>query len=100
VQQVAKHLGLVGGVEAAIRGELRRVTDAIEGQRNHALFVAAVALGQLAAGGAPADTDVRALLRQAAQPHIAARAYTVRQAQATIRSGLRVGARRPRRIAS
>jgi hypothetical protein len=83
---------------AAIRGERQRVLEAPPGQRNHSLYLAAVALGQLVAGGALPDHDARAELRAAADPHIAAAAYSALQAEKTISSGLRAGARRPRRL--
>ncbi len=60
-------------------------------------FLAAVALGQLVAGGALAEHDARAALGSS-RPHLAAGAYSVRQAEQTITSGLTAGARRPRTI--
>jgi hypothetical protein len=84
---------------AAIRGERQRVLEARAGQRNHSLYLAAVALGQLVAGGALPEQDARAELHAAAAPHIAVGAYSVLQAEKTISSGLRAGAaRRPRRL--
>lgn len=83
---------------AAISAETRRVADAQPGQRNHALFCAAVALGQLVAGGALPEPYVRHVLTGAAGNHIRDRAYTARTADATITSGLRAGARRPRTL--
>ena len=61
-------------------------------------FLAAVALGQLVAGGALAEHDARAALSAAAGRHLAAGAYSLRQAEQTITSGLTAGARRPRTI--
>jgi len=87
-------------VEAAVRRERERVAGAPPGGRNHALFVASAALGQLAAGGALSDDEVYAALLDASAGHVAARAFTAHQARLTIRSGLRVGARRPRSIAA
>ena len=87
-------------VEAAVRRERERVASAQPGGRNHALFVASAALGQLAAGGALSDDDVYAALLDASAGHVAAHAFTAHQARLTIRSGLRVGARRPRSIAA
>ncbi|MFF3868006.1 bifunctional DNA primase/polymerase [Micromonospora sp. NPDC001898] len=83
-------------VAAAIRRQLAHLTAAPNGQRNHALFASAVALGQLAAGGALTDADVTAVLEPAAlsiglQPGEITR---------TIASGLRVGARQPRKVAA
>jgi hypothetical protein len=87
-----------GYVRAAVAAEVARVTCTVEeGARNHALLVAAIALGQLVAGGALAEDDVRDALTVAAAGHIAAGAYSPHQAQLTITSGLRRGAARPRR---
>ncbi|MQA06008.1 MAG: DNA primase [Streptosporangiales bacterium] len=83
---------------AAIRNEVAHVRAAAEGGRNHALFVAARNLGYLVAGGALDETTVRDALRFAAADHIAADAYTHREAERTITSGLKAGAKRPRRI--
>lgn len=85
-------------LEAALRAETARVIDAPAGQRNARLYVAAVALGQLVAGGALPDDQARAALRDAAARHVAIRAYSAYQAEQTITSGLRAGARRPRSI--
>jgi hypothetical protein len=87
-------------VAAAIRREVEHVTSAAEGSRNAALYTAAVALGQLAAGGALTAEQVQSVLEQAAAGHIAARAYTATEARNTIASGLRAGARRPRTLAA
>jgi hypothetical protein len=86
-----------GYLRAAVAAEVTRVTEAGEGERNHALLVAAIALGQLVASGSLAEDDVRAVLTDAATAHVATGAYSARQAQQTITSGLRRGARRPRR---
>jgi hypothetical protein len=83
---------------AALSAETARVTGAAAGQRNACLYVAAVALGQLVAGGALPEPDARAALLDAAARHVALGAYSPRQAEQTITSGLRAGARRPRRI--
>ena len=86
-------------LDAAVRGEVTQVTSA-QSNLNDALYHAAVALGQLVAGGALSEQDVRAELVAAAAGHIAAWPdYTERQVHATITSGLRAGANRPRRIA-
>ncbi|MFI5838076.1 bifunctional DNA primase/polymerase [Micromonospora sp. NPDC051300] len=81
---------------AAIRRQVAHLAAAPDGQRNHALFASAVALGQLAAGGALTGDDVTAVLKPVAlslglRPGEVAR---------TIASGLRVGARQPRRLSS
>ncbi|MGH3876497.1 MAG: bifunctional DNA primase/polymerase [Actinophytocola sp.] len=84
---------------AAVRGEVERVRSATS-ERNWALYLAAVALGQLVAGGSLSEQDVRAELINAAAGHIAADpTFTERQAHLTITSGLRAGAKRPRRVA-
>lgn len=86
-------------LEAAIRAECARVHSAPKSQRNATLYVAAVALGQLVAGGALTAGEHESLLLAAAGRHLAEGAYSPRQARQTIASGLRDGAKRPRRIA-
>ncbi|GAA4874353.1 bifunctional DNA primase/polymerase [Pseudonocardia benzenivorans] len=85
-------------LDAALRAETARVHDAPASQRNASLYVAAVALGQLVAGGSLTEPEARAVLTSAAARHLALRAYSPRQAEQTITSGLRAGAKRPRRI--
>jgi hypothetical protein len=80
-----------------VAAETTRIRDAVPGERNHALLVAAIALGQLVAGDALDADEVRAVLLEAAAAHLAAGAYSTRQAEATITSGLTRGATRPRR---
>lgn len=80
-------------LRSAVTREVARVSGATEGTRNYTLYVAAVALGQLVAGGALPAELVTAELEQAAlgvglEPG---------EAAGTIRSGLTAGARRPRR---
>jgi hypothetical protein len=77
---------------------VERVTSA-QTNRNDALYHASVALGQLVAGGALSEQDVKATLLAAAAGHVADGAYRWRQAELTIASGLRAGTKRPRRIA-
>ncbi|GAA1021481.1 hypothetical protein Aple_073600 [Acrocarpospora pleiomorpha] len=83
-------------LRAAIVGELERVTSSPPHGHNIALYRASVALGQLVAGGALGDAEVRGWLAEAAvqvgQPY--------GEAQRTITSGLRAGAKRPRRVAA
>ncbi|PGH46914.1 bifunctional DNA primase/polymerase [Streptomyces sp. Ru87] len=83
-------------LRAAVTAELERVTTSPPDGHNNALYLAAVALGQLVAGGALAEDAVTAWLADAAAQ--------VRQkpgeTQRTIRSGLRAGARRPRQVAA
>ncbi|MGD9530619.1 MAG: bifunctional DNA primase/polymerase [Dehalococcoidia bacterium] len=85
-------------LDAAIEAETARVTGAPGGQRNQALYVASVALGQLVAGGALPEPDARTALRSASAGHVALGAYSPQQAEQTITSGLRAGTRRPRRL--
>lgn len=85
-------------LEAALRAETERVTGAAAGQRNFSLYVAAHALGQLVVGRAITDDHARTVLRDAAARHIAIGAYSAHQADQTISSGLRAGARRPRSV--
>ncbi|MEV4267792.1 bifunctional DNA primase/polymerase [Kribbella sp. NPDC049584] len=89
-----------GYLEAAIRAETERVRTADEGKRNYVLYTAAVALGQLVAGGSIAEPDVRAVLTDAASAQVVAGAYTAWEADNTISSGLRAGAKRPRQVAA
>ncbi|MBY8872882.1 bifunctional DNA primase/polymerase [Micromonospora sp. PLK6-60] len=81
---------------AAIRRQVAHLAAAPDGQRNHALFTSAVALGQLAAGAALTDDDVTAVLEPVALS-IGLRPGEIAR---TIASGLRVGARQPRRLSS
>jgi hypothetical protein len=89
---------------AALRGEWDRVRavhgadTAPERGRNHTLFVSAIALGQLAAGGALTVARARAELLDAAAPHLGVCADCARDAEATIISGLARGATRPRHL--
>ncbi|MFI6261358.1 bifunctional DNA primase/polymerase [Micromonospora sp. NPDC051006] len=80
---------------AAIRRQVAHLITAAEGQRNHALFASAVALGQLAAGGVLTDDDVTAALGPAALSLGLPSGEVAR----TIASGLRTGARNPRGLA-
>lgn len=86
-------------LSAVLRDELRRVRTAGRGQHNAAVFTAARALGQLAAGGALDPGQAEVLLTDAAT-HIAAGPCdcTTTGLAATIRSGLAHGARRPRHL--
>lgn len=87
-------------LRSAINGEIERITSAEPGSRNFALYCAANALGQLVAGGALSEQEVTDLLLDAAQGHVAAGAYRWTQARNTIASGLRAGAKRPRKVAA
>ncbi|MGB2569233.1 bifunctional DNA primase/polymerase [Micromonospora citrea] len=81
-------------VAAAIRRQVAHLTAATDGQRNHALFTSAVALGQLAAGGALTEDDVTAVL----EPPALSIGLRHGEIARTIASGLRVGARNPRTL--
>lgn len=83
-------------VTAALAAEAARIRSAPEGQRNHRLFVASVALGQLVGAGQLDERTARDRLRDACAGHIAAGAFTVAEAEATITSGLSRGAAEPR----
>jgi len=90
----AEHLGRY--VAAAVAAEARKVTDAHPGSRNHTLFCASVALGQLVAGGTLPEETAHHALTEAAAGHVAAGGFTAAEAEATIRSGFSTGARNPR----
>jgi hypothetical protein len=81
---------------AAVVAETARVLAAQPGRRNHTLFTAAIALGQLVAGGSLDADCVRTVLLNAAAGHLAVGAYSPHQAETTIASGLSRGATRPR----
>ncbi|NGO09292.1 bifunctional DNA primase/polymerase [Streptomyces sp. HC44] len=83
-------------LNAAVNGELARVTDSGEHQHNHALYLASVALGQLVAGGELSEADVTGWLLSAALQV----GQGEHEARRTIASGLRAGANRPRRVAA
>ncbi|RBQ18369.1 DNA primase [Spongiactinospora rosea] len=83
-------------LHAAIVRELERVTTAPEGQRNSSLYLAAIALGQLVAGGALDHHEVSTLLEQAGGDVGLSPAET----RTTVASGLRAGAKRPRTLAA
>lgn len=83
-------------LNAAITREARKVAAAPEGERNKALYTAAIALGQLVAGGELTESDVKVVLAQAA----AEAGLWLGEAARTIASGLRAGANRPRNLAT
>ncbi len=82
-------------LKAAVDGEIRRVTEALVGNRNNALYQASVALGQLVAG--------QELTSDYVTYHLVAAALRIDLAEGdsrrTIASGLRAGARKPRTVA-
>lgn len=81
-----------GWAEAALQGELGRVTTAREGERNNALNRAAFSLGQIVAGGGLNEAATRARLLSAALEN----GLTEAEAQATIASGMSSGMESPR----
>ncbi|MFD9862539.1 bifunctional DNA primase/polymerase [Streptomyces alboflavus] len=81
-------------LNAAINGELARVTGSGEHQHNTALYIASVALGQLVAGGELDAYEVTEKLVEAALSV----GQGEREARRTIASGLRAGANRPRTV--
>jgi hypothetical protein len=83
-------------LSAAVDGEIRRVTGSGPHGHNTALYRAAVALGQLVAGGALDPADVTTWLTDAA----AQVGQPPGEARRTIASGLRAGAKRPRSVAA
>lgn len=91
-------------VEKAIEGERARVAavhgrDTTEGQaRNHTLFTAAVALGQLVGGGHLTTDRARAVLLDAARPHLDVCTDCDRDAERTVTSGLNRGMQQPRTL--
>ncbi|RSM34652.1 DNA primase [Amycolatopsis balhimycina DSM 5908] len=85
-------------LDVAVRAEAGKVADA-KTNRNATLYAAAVALGQLVEGDALTEDEVRAALMTAAGRHIGTRQFTEREAERTITSGLRAGAKRPRHVA-
>lgn len=83
-------------LRSAVNGEVERVTGSGPHEHNNALYIAAVALGQLVAGGELSEADVTGWLLTAALQV----GQGEREAQRTITSGLRAGARRPRTVAA
>ncbi len=79
---------------AAIERETATVATAAEGGRNHRLYCAAVALGQLVGGGYLADAEATGPLTAAAHTAGLEALETAR----TIASGLAAGAKNPRRL--
>jgi hypothetical protein len=80
----------------AVDAEVARVMGSPAGQHNTALYRAAVALGQLVAGGELGEGEVVGWLAAAAV-QVGQRS---REIPATIASGLRAGAKRPRTVAA
>jgi hypothetical protein len=82
---------------AVLHDQTQRVRDAPPGQHNKTVFVAACRLGELVGAGALDHTAASHMLQQAAA-HLATGTCrcTTRELAATIASGLRTGAARPR----
>lgn len=83
-------------LRSAVNGEVERVTNSGPHEHNNSLYIAAVALGQLVAGGELAEADVTGWLLTAALQV----GQGEREARRTIASGLRAGTRRPRTVAA
>lgn len=83
-------------LQAAVEGELARVKDSAADEHNNALYLAAIALGQLVAGGELSEGDVTSWLADAARQV----GQGEGEARRTIASGLRAGAKRPRQVAA
>jgi len=81
---------------AAVGGEVQRVLTSGSDQHNTALYLAAVALGQLVAGGELTEAEATGPLAGAARQVGQKPGETAR----TIASGLKAGARRPRTVAA
>jgi hypothetical protein len=86
----------------ALSQESERVRAAAEGGRNHALNKAAFHLGQLIAAGVLPEDLACAELHDAARVHfgVGDPPFTVADAQATIRSAIAAGKRKPRPLAA
>ncbi|WP_327145278.1 bifunctional DNA primase/polymerase [Nocardia sp. NBC_01327] len=85
-------------LRAIVEAETRKVTAAMPGTRNTALFRAAVTLGRLVAGGELDQHLVHDALAAAAAGHVGQYQFTARELERTITSGLTIGARRPRHL--
>ncbi|MBA2950332.1 bifunctional DNA primase/polymerase [Streptomyces himalayensis] len=83
-------------LNAALNGELARVTGSGEHQHNNALYIASVALGQLVAGG---ELDAHEVTERLVEAALSV-GQGEREARRTIASGLRAGANRPRKVAA
>ncbi len=81
-------------LKAAVESEIRRVQDSAPNEHNQDLYRAALALGQLVAGGELTEANVYAYLTPAAEQV----GQTAREIPRTIASGIRAGAGRPRTV--
>jgi hypothetical protein len=89
---------LPGYVDAALQGEQKRVAEAVSGQHDATLFVAALALGQLVGGRMLPSATAQSALFTAAAHMIGDRSCDCTEAKVlrTIDRGLQFGAQRPR----
>ncbi|MCU1642957.1 MAG: hypothetical protein JWN03_3232 [Nocardia sp.] len=85
-------------LRAILSAETGKVTAAVPGTRNTALFRAAFTLGRLVAGGALDQHHAHEVLAAAAAVHIGHHQFTAREIERTITSGFTIGARRPRSL--
>ncbi|MEM7272660.1 MAG: bifunctional DNA primase/polymerase [Actinomycetota bacterium] len=85
-------------VATAIASEQQRIAAAPEGRRNHTLFTASIAVGQLVGANVLERNEAEQALADAAQLHVTAGAYSANQARQTIASGLRRGTNEPRQL--
>ncbi|MDI2126950.1 bifunctional DNA primase/polymerase [Yinghuangia seranimata] len=83
-------------VNAAVNAQVGYVLKSGDDEHNTALYRSACALGQLVAGGALAEQQAMTALANAA----AQVGQGSREAERTIRSGLKAGAKRPRSVAA
>jgi hypothetical protein len=90
--------GLNRYLTAAVGDEMRQLVAAPVGQRNHQLFKASIALGQLVGAQLLTAEQAYGHLFEAAHAHIVAGAYSATQARQTINSGLHRGMREPRQL--
>jgi hypothetical protein len=81
-------------LRAAINGQLDLIVQTHEGNRNNQLYLSAVALGQLVAGGALDAEQTRLVLTKAGLDA----GLRTREVHKTIKSGFKDGAFRPRRL--
>lgn len=94
IQAQRRSARLTGYLTAAVNRETQTVATAAEGTRNHRLYCAAVALGQLVAAGHLTEADVTDALTSAAQ----AAGLEAHETARTIASGLTAGAKNPRHL--
>lgn len=86
-------------LDAIVRGECQKVAAAQRSRHNKTLFQAALSLGQLVGANEIGRSDAAHMLEQSAA-HMAAGDCdcTPRQIAATVQSGLKLGATKPRRL--